>query len=207
MSDTVLNQMGLMPGCVVKHPGSWQDYESLAQQRGDHSIPRIKYRNGEILLMAPLPEHGKSASVIANIVEALLDRQERDYDSFTPITMKLPEQGGIEPDYCFYINRWESVQGMRRIDWQQQPPPDLVIEVDVTSYSEVNDYLLYQVPEVWLLKSDELQIYQLKGRLYVVSQASQYFPDIDLHRVVRECLSIAYSRNASAAIRHLRANF
>lgn len=49
------------------------------------------------------------------------------------VTMTLPELGGIEPDYCFYITHWQQVQGMRRIDWQSCPPPDLAIEVDVTA--------------------------------------------------------------------------
>lgn len=38
----------LLPGTVVRMPGTWQDYQALAQSRGDSSIPRIKYRTGEI---------------------------------------------------------------------------------------------------------------------------------------------------------------
>ncbi|MEM9164121.1 MAG: hypothetical protein AAGC54_13770 [Cyanobacteria bacterium P01_F01_bin.4] len=45
----------LPPGTVMRLPGTWQDYQVIAQQRGDKSLPRVKYRNGEILLMAPLP--------------------------------------------------------------------------------------------------------------------------------------------------------
>lgn len=49
----------------------------------------------------------------------------RKYDGFTPVTMSLPEESGIEPDYYFYINNWEAVLGKKRIDWRQDPPPDL----------------------------------------------------------------------------------
>jgi|GEM_PF-4425044 len=49
----------LSPGAVVRLVGSWQDYQALNQQLGDRSSPRIKYRDGEIILMAPLPEHGR----------------------------------------------------------------------------------------------------------------------------------------------------
>lgn len=44
--------------------------------------------------MAPLPHHGKDAhilaNIVANIVTALLDHPERDYNAFTPVTMQLP---------------------------------------------------------------------------------------------------------------------
>lgn len=35
-------------------PGSWEDYCTLCGSRGDSSIPRIKYRVGEVLLMSPI---------------------------------------------------------------------------------------------------------------------------------------------------------
>jgi Uma2 family endonuclease len=95
----------LPPGTVVRMPGTWQDYCALRDSRGGSSIPRIKYRNGEILLMSPLPKHGCEAHLLARLVEILLDSQNRNYEAFTPITMELPEEGGIEPDYCFYINQ------------------------------------------------------------------------------------------------------
>ena len=49
-------EIQLSPGTVVRLPGTWQDYQILSQQLGDRSSPRIKYRPGEILLMAPLPQ-------------------------------------------------------------------------------------------------------------------------------------------------------
>lgn len=126
-------------------PATWQNCQSLCQQRGESSIPRIKYRTGEVLLMAPLPKHGRDASLIADVIKVLLDHAGREYDAFTPVTMELPEESGIEPDYCFYIDNWEAVSGKERINWSVDPPPDLVLEIDVTSYSNVNDYLPYQV--------------------------------------------------------------
>lgn len=61
--------------------------------------------------MSPLPDHGCKANVVADIVKVLLDHLRQDYEAFTPITMELPEVGGIEPDYCFCI---DSVGGDRR---------------------------------------------------------------------------------------------
>ncbi|MEL6853935.1 MAG: Uma2 family endonuclease [Cyanobacteria bacterium J06606_4] len=194
----------LPAGTVVRGPATWQDYQMLLKQRGDGSVPRIKYQNGVVCLMSPLPVHGRDSSLVADIVKTLLDRDERDYDAFTPVTMELPESSGIEPDYCFYIDHWADVSGKERIDWQNDPPPDLVIEIDVTSYSNVEDYWPYQVPEIWLLRRKQLSIYQPSTSGYKTSENSLYFPRIDLPSAIARCLDIAYKRNTSAAIRDLR---
>lgn len=194
----------LSAGTVVKSPALWQEYQALCDRRGDGSLPRIKYRSGEVLLMSPLPKHGREASLIADIIKVLLDRSGREYDAFTSITMQLPEESGIEPDYCFYIDHWQAISGKEQIDWRNDPPPDLVLEIDVTSYSDVNDYLPYRVPEVWLLRQQQLRIYQLQDDEYVIQAQSQYFPSVNLPQVVAHCLQDAYQRNTSAAIRNLK---
>jgi Uma2 family endonuclease len=197
-------EIKLPAGSVIRLPGTWQEYQALCDRRGDGSIPRIKYRSGEVWLMSPLPKHGRDAHLIAAIITTLLDNQEQEYDAFTPVTMQLPEESGIEPDYCFYIDHWQAVSGKERIDWRNDPPPDLVLEIDVTSYSDVQDYLPYRVPEVWLFRQQQLLIYQLQGDEYEVKSQSQYFPEVNLADIVARCLEIAYQRNTSAAIRHLR---
>jgi Uma2 family endonuclease len=200
-------KINLPPGTVMRLLGTWQDYLALTQQRGeDKSIPRIKYRPGEILLMAPLPEHGFDANILADVVKVLLDHLEKEYQAYTPITMKLPERSGFEPDYCFYIDNWAEVIGKKRIDWSVEPPPDLVIEIDVTSYTDINDYLPYRVPEVWLFRAAQLKIYSLQNDAYVVQSNSRYFPTINLSEIVRETFQLARERNTSTAIRSLRQN-
>ncbi len=103
--------------------------------------------------------------------------------------MELPESSGIEPDYCFYIEHWQAVSGKERIDWSTEPPPDLVLEIDVTSYSDVNDYLAYQVPEVWLFRKQQLVVYQLQGTEYLAHSQSRYFPDINLTYAIASVFS------------------
>ena len=192
------------PGAVFQIPGSWDDYETLSQQLGDRSIPRIKYRLGEIWLMSPLPEHGRNVSLIADVIKAILDHLGKEYEAFTPITMKLPQRSGIEPDYCFYIDNWQAVSGKKRINWETEPPPDLIIEVDLTSYTDVNDYLAYKVPEVWLFKNDVVTIYRLEGDRYTVNNSSRYFPDIEVLNLISDCFKVAQTHNTSTAIRQLR---
>ena len=195
----------LVPGTVLRFPCSYADYERIAAQRGTSSIPRLKYQHGEVFLMVPLPEHGKNADIVAIVARTLLDHQEQDYDAFTPVTITLPQVGGIEPDYCFYITNWRAVQGKKRINWQTDPPPDLVIEVDVSSFSHIEDYAPYKVPEVWMF-NEQLRIYQFLESRYIETTESRFFPGYDLQRLVAEVLQLAYEQNTSVAIRHLRSS-
>ncbi|MBN3927454.1 Uma2 family endonuclease [Nostoc sp. NMS4] len=201
--DTVITpeRIELPPGALLKLLGDWKDYQVLSQQLGDRSSPRIKYRRGEILLMAPLPEHGRDASLLADIAKVLLDHLNLIYESFTPITMSLPEISGIEPDFCFYIENCRAVVGKKRIDWESDPPPDLAIEIDVTSYTDVNDFLPYRVPEVWILKSNRLLIYRLQGESYVLAESS-YFPN--MKEIVQQCLQMANEQTTSEVIKWLK---
>lgn len=198
-------KLQLSPGTVIRLLGTWHDYLTLYEQRGEgNSLPRIKYRPGEILLMAPLPEHGREAHIAATVVVELLTHFERRYEAFTPITMKLTELRGFEPDYCFYIDNWSAVVGKDRIDWNNDPPPDLVIEIDVTSYTDVNDYLPYQVPEVWLSKGKQLKIYSLQNGAYVQQSSSRFFPGIDIFALVEETSQIAREQSIGMATLSLR---
>jgi Uma2 family endonuclease len=194
----------LPPGTVVRLLGTWQDYIMLSELRGDDSIPRIKYRPGEISLMSPLPDHGRNVNVISDVVKILLDFLGKEYDAFTPITMDLPEIGGIEPDYCFYIDNWQAISGKKRIDWGVEPSPDLAIEIDVTSYTDIDDYKPYRVPEVWLYKGKQLKIYALESDNYQLQNKSRYFPNLNITEIIQESLQIAQERNSSTAMRELR---
>ncbi|WAS06130.1 Uma2 family endonuclease [Gloeomargaritales cyanobacterium VI4D9] len=188
----------------MRMPGTWQDYCTLRDSRGDGSLPRIKYRNGEILLMSPLPRHGREAHLLARIVEILLDSENRNYEAFTPITMDIPEVGGIEPDYCFYIDNWQAAVGKDRINWQSDPPPDLVIEIDVTTYTVAEDYAPYGVSEVWLLKKSDLKMYALQGETYELQTRSRYFPGVDLPELIAQVFATAAEQGTGVALRNLR---
>jgi Uma2 family endonuclease len=185
-------------------PGTWDDYCQLRDSRGDSSIPRLKYHAGEILLMSPLPRHGREAHLIARIVEIILESQDRNYEAFTPITMDLPEVSGIEPDYCFYIDNWQAAVGKDRIDWELELPPDLAIEIDVTSYTSEQYFLPYSVPEVWIFKKYRLMIYQLLDGKYEVSETSRYFPSLSLQDMIDRCFATAKEKGTGTAMSELR---
>jgi hypothetical protein len=68
----------------------------------------------------------------------------------------------------------------------------------------VDDYLPYQVPEIWLYRQKNLYIYWLDNQEYILRHQSQYFPNFNLQNLVSFCGEIADNRNSSMAIRQLK---
>jgi len=80
------------------------------------------------------PEHEVDKELISDMVKALLDWMGREYECFGSTTFRNENMNsGIEPDNCFYIQNQERVRGKRRLNLSIDPPPDLAIEIDVTS--------------------------------------------------------------------------
>ena len=187
----------LPAGAVVRVPGTWQDYQAMLEHLGDRTSPRVKYRNGELLLMVPLPEHGKQLDIIVDMVKVLLRHQGLRFDSYHETTMDLPEHSGVIPDHFFYIGELPVV-GKRRIDWSIDPPPNLAIECDVTSFTSVNDYLPYRVSELWIVRRQRIEIYQFQDERYILVEQSQFFPGFDLNTIFSECIKDAYQFGSGA---------
>ncbi|PSN18618.1 hypothetical protein C7271_11610 [filamentous cyanobacterium CCP5] len=199
------DEIAVPAGSVVKVPASWQDYQSMAERLGDCPQPRLKYRQGELLFMVPLPEHGKQLDVIVDMVKVLLRHRGLSFDSYHETTLDLPEVSGIIPDHFFYIGELPVV-GKQRIDWQTDPPPDLAIECDITSFTSVDDYLPYQIPELWIIRRRQISIYTLQAKQYQLATESLFFPGLDLNAIYQTCLDDAY-RIGSAAIDRLEDQF
>jgi Uma2 family endonuclease len=98
----------------------------------------------------------------------------------------------------------QAVLGKDRLNWQSAPPPDLVIEVDVTSYTSVSDFLPYQVPEVWVYKQDKLYIYVFNAGQYEPCENSRCFPGIALPEIVEQGFATAKQQGTGVAISQLR---
>jgi Uma2 family endonuclease len=178
----------LPDGSVAIIPMSWADYEQLAKSRGNRSIPRLKYANGNVYLKMPTFEHGLLDELISDLIKALLRQQDRDCVATTPVTLKVPEQAGIEPDHCFWIEHWQAVNGKKRIDLSEDPCPDIAIEVEVTSFTRINDYQVFQIPEIWLIRDTQLTLYSLTTQGYVSVERSRFFPENPVQALYTEAL-------------------
>ena len=113
---------------------------------------RLTYDSGELEIMSPLPEHEDWKKAIGGLVEILtleLDIPMRRLGSTTFRQKAL--QKGLEPDECYYIANEAAVRGKRRFDLRRDPPPDLVVEIDIThrAIDREKIYAAMGVPEIW----------------------------------------------------------
>ena len=192
----------LPDGSVATIPMSWTEYQKLAASRGDRATPRLKYASGYLTLKMPTFEHGQLDALVADLMVAILNQQLRDYVRTTPVTLQVPEQAGIEPDHCFWLSNWAAVSGKSRIDLASDPPPDIAVEVDVTNFTDIADYQLFKVPEVWLIRGKVLAIFALTSGSYSQTKTSQFFPDMDMPKRYQQVIAaVAEGASPPSAIR------
>jgi Uma2 family endonuclease len=75
---------------------------------------------------------------------------------------------GTEPDSCFYIQNADRIAGKTSVDLVTDPPPDLVIEIDIArdSLDKLSLYAVIRIPEIWRFDGDKLSIFRLSGETY-----------------------------------------
>ena len=111
---------------------------------------------------------------------------------------------GIEPDNCFYIQNYQAMIGKKRLDLTVDPPPDLAIEVDVTSKTQLSAYQALGVAELWRYENDQLQIYVLRNGEYIKSQISPIFANFPVIEVISQFVVMSWTTGTSVALRSFR---
>jgi len=196
--------LSLSPGSeIILRNQSWQDYEDLLAIRQDKKLPKLYFnaQNQEIRLMSPLPSHGNRIDTLRDLVKSLLHFQQKDWQSFDPITLKQFKQAGVEPDTCFYIANYQAILGKERIDLSIDPPPDLAIEVDLTSLTNLEAYKPIAIPELWIYNSGILKIYLFVDKNYQESSQSLLFGDWDVKSIFPKYVELAWNQGSSLALR------
>jgi len=76
------------------------------------------------------------------------------------------------------------------------------IAIDVTNFTNINDYIPFKVSEIWIIRGDTLRIFVLAGERYVQANSSQFFPGIDMASLYQQVISaVAGGASPSRAIR------
>ncbi len=166
---------------VVLRDVSWETYEKLLADLADSSAPRLTFDHGTLEIMSPTAEHERLNRLIASFVEEASIALGIDVESFGSTTFKREDlERGFEPDSCFYIGRSDHVLGERTIDLANDPPPDLVVEIDITSTS-VRKFPIYAqvgVKEVWRYDGETLFMFKLSGDSYIDIEESTSLPGL-----------------------------
>jgi Uma2 family endonuclease len=160
---------------------SWDQYETLLRALGDRRL-RHTYVEGVLEIVSPSMDHESSKSVLGDFVVTLCRVLRQPRKSIGSTTMKkMKWRRGLEPDEGFYVGQ-ESVPRMRsrrEYDPERDPPPDLIVEVDITSSSDdrMEFYRRLRVSEVWRYANEMVHVYGLmqNGR-YRKLRRSRLFP-------------------------------
>ncbi len=113
---------------------------------------------------------------------------------------------GIEPDNCFYIKHEAAVRGKDRLDLTVDPPPDLALEIDVTSRTHAKIYQGLRVPELWQFDKGNLKISLLQeDGTYQAGDRSQTFPNFPLTEVIPQYLEQAKTEGRNKTMKAFRA--
>ncbi len=189
-------------------PISWQTYENLLKDLDEDNRVRLIYNQGHLeIIMSPLlPLHEISSTLIHNFIIILGDELDIDIRSLGSTTLRRQDlQRGLEPDKSYYIQHESIVRDKQKLDLNQLPPPDLVVEIDITNSSESKFpiYFSLGVPEIWLYDGEMLYLYQKTDQEYLTSEVSSAF-GLPVHTVIPAFINKSFSVSERIILREFR---
>ncbi len=164
---------------IVLHNISWQTFEQILTESGDKRNNRFYYLNGTLEIMSPLALHERSNRFIDDLIRVLSDELDIELCKCGSLLMRIPDRKlGAEPDSCYYIKNEPLIREKTEIIMGQDPPPDLVLEVDITNPSDrrLPIYALLGIPEVWVYDGYGIKFLALENGEYLSIEKSLSFP-------------------------------
>ncbi|MEA5470213.1 Uma2 family endonuclease [Spirulina sp. 06S082] len=202
-----LKRFDILPGQkLVLRDVNWQEFEQILAELGEKRASRIAYANGTLEIMASFLEREVNKVLIADFLAALLEELDIEFYPLGSTTFKHKQKKqGIEPDNCFYIEHEAAIRGKNRLDLTVDPPPDLVLEIDVTSRTHPDIYQALGVPELWRFEKGRLKIAVLRGDRYVEVTESPHFPNFPLIETIPQYLQKVKTQGRNKTMREFRA--
>jgi Uma2 family endonuclease len=164
---------------VVLREVSWETYERLLADLEDCSAPRLTYDRGDLEIMSPTAKHEAINEALKLMLSALGEEWNVEVYGLGSTTFKRKLfKRGFEPDSCFYLKHASRIRGKDRIDLAVDPPPELVVEVEITSpaIKKLPIFAKLGVPEVWRYDGSRTTVHLLKGEVYVQQERSRALP-------------------------------
>lgn len=175
---------------VIIRGVSWETYERLLADFAESHAARVSFNRGTLEIMTPSFAHERPIHLLVQVVEVLAEIYDMDLIAAGSTTFKREDIAqGFEPDASFYIQHAADIRGNTEIDLERDPPPDLVIEVDMThpSLDKLPIYAAMGIVEVWRYADQQVIIYQRHAAGYTVAKHSGVLPGVasrDLTRLV-----------------------
>ncbi len=177
------------PNSIVIRNVRWETFEALLNDRGNDG-PRIFYDEGTIEIMSPHRKHERLKTILGRLIEAFTEELDIDISSGGSTTLKSRwKEKGAEPDESYHVQHEAAMRGKDEIDLAADPPPDLVLEVNLTTSTvdKLKIYGAFGVPEVWSYEENSgLVVWKLQsGGKYIARKSSQVLPKFPVAAVVR----------------------
>ena len=166
-------------GVTILSEVSCEEYQALLNAVGEASHLRLSYDNGRLQIMSLSPTHERIAGLLPPLILVLAEECQLNYLSLRSTTFQKHGQGkGTELDDCYYFKNFRLISGKKQIDLSVDPPPDLAIEIDITSPSlkKFSIYAAIGVAELWRHTGDEVFFYRLDEGEYSEIAHSEHFP-------------------------------
>lgn len=173
---------------VILYGVSWQAFQQLLADRGERCGVLLAYDRGTVELRMPSQEHEWIKTTLTQVVEAIAFARDLHYRSLGSTTFSREDlDKGFEPDAGFYLDHADAVSPDRPLDLTVEPPPDLVIEVDISrsSLDKLPIYTALGVPEIWRYTNGEMALQCLTEGTYRVVDTSQVLPGIHVNLLTR----------------------
>lgn len=160
---------------------SWRMYERVLRAFEERRV-RITYDRGDLEIMTLSGEHERIKQLLRRLIEALAEEMGLDIAGFGSMTFKRrSKKRGLEPDECYWIQNENLVRGKRQYNPEDDQPPDLVLEVDITrsSLDRISIYEVFGVAEVWRWDGQTLEVRVLnEPDKYEQVERSRTFPGL-----------------------------
>ncbi len=185
---------------------SWQTFKAMLAETGSERKNRLAYDNGIVEIMSSHKAHENSNRLIEAFIGVLCEELGLEISRTGSLTLTRDdlEKGG-EPDSSYYIQNEFLVRDKEKINLSEDPPPDLVLEVEYSG-SAVNKLSLYAsmgIPEFWRYNGSVLRIYRLSGKQYCEGNNSPTFAPVSV-KEIPQFIQAARKNGEMATIRAFR---
>jgi Uma2 family endonuclease len=165
-------------GRLLLRDVGWNDYEAMLEIVGERHV-RVTYDRGTMEVAMPSQLHEQAAQLFGLFVSRLAEELQIPYEPLGMTTWRKPDaERGLESDQCYYIKNQAIVRQRDVLDLDIDPPPDLAVEIDITSSSlnRMGIYAEIAVPEVWRYDGKTVTFFVLRpDRRYEPSDESASF--------------------------------
>ncbi len=144
---------------------AWEQYEDMLRIVADRRV-RVTFDRGTMEVVMPSQRHEQASQLLGLFIPRLAEELGIPYEPLGMTTWKRRDIArGLEADQCYYIQNQAVVREHETIDLSVDPPPDLAVEVDVTSSSldRMSIYAALGVPEVWRYSGEVVSMFTLES--------------------------------------------